>query len=182
MDPRILKLCSAVIALAANSALATDITIMPVGDSITAGFSSQLSFREELNNRLAASGCTFISRGSDGRLRSGEFDDDFRAGFETAGPHAGYSGHRADDFVNGLVRNSDGTVLTPRIDTLLDDDFAENGSYPEVLLLNLGTNDVLSGLDHGFPEDDIVKSTLNEIAQLISTIHGRDPNISCYRV
>ena len=105
MNPRIPKLCSAIFcaavaALAANSAFAQSITIMPVGDSITAGFSNQMSWREELDARLAASGCPMLSRGS--------VEDD---GFQQDGNrsngngHEGYPGDRADQFINGAGPN-----------------------------------------------------------------------------
>ena len=131
MNTRLLKPCTAAIftaatALATNSALATDIDILPLGDSITAGFSNQLSFREELDARMDDAGCNFISRGT-------VFND----GYQGAGPHEGRSGFRVENFINGR-----GPL--PDIDTLLDESFSTNGGYPDAILLNLGTNDVYS--------------------------------------
>ena len=164
MNPRIqILLGSTIIALAATSAQAANITIMPVGDSITAGFSSQMSFREELDARLAASGCTFISRGS--------VSND---GYQGAGPHEGYPGDRAEQFING------NQPPNPGIGAILDNDFAIHGNYPEVLLLNIGTNDVIRGIEQGDTLTQTVNTTVSEIAQLISTIHGKDPNIEIF--
>ena len=172
MNPRIQNLLgSTIIALAATSAQAADITIMPVGDSITRGFSGQQSFREELDARLAASGCTFISRGPVTGF-----------GYQGAGGHAGYSGHRADHFINGLgnPNNPNPDLFNPGIGPLLDDDFAANGGYPEVVLLNVGTNDIVRGIENGDTLTQTVNTTLSDIAQLISTIHGKDPNIEIF--
>ena len=155
MNSRIPKLrsaffCTAVTALAANTAFATDISILPLGDSITAGFSNQLSFREELDARLDDAGCNFISRGT-------VFND----GYQGAGPHEGRPGFRVDNFINGRGQ-------LPDIDTLLDDDFARNGGYPDAILLNLGTNDVVFAIERqpNQTQNQTVNTTLN-----LSLIH-----------
>ena len=161
MNPRINTLVSAIIAFAATSAQAANITIMPAGDSITRGFSGQESFREELDTRLAAAGCTFISRGPVTSF-----------GYQGAGGHAGYSGHRADGFINGQgnPNNPNPDLFNPGIGPLLDADFATNGNYPEVVLLNVGTNDIILGVENNHTQMDTVDDTLEDIADLITII------------
>ena len=110
MNPRLLKLCVAVIASAATSAFSADITIMPVGDSITAGFSDQMSWREELDTRLTASGCTMLSRGS---VENDGYQQDRNR--NNGNGHEGYPGDRADIFINGGGPN-------PGLDVILDND------------------------------------------------------------
>ena len=118
--------------------------ILAVGDSITAGFSSQPSYREELDRRLEASGCTPIWLGSqsDGHPE----------------PHEGYSGHRVEDFLSGTRGNNPGIESTM---TIYDD--PANGGPVETVLMHLGTNDML--------QSQSVSSTLTEIQEIIDIVH-----------
>ena len=102
------------------SAAQAQLTILPVGDSITRGFSGQPSYRVELMSRLTDAGCAPVSRGSQGSGNN---------------LHEGYSGDRADNILNGTGGN-------PGITQMLANHSMPNDQV-DVLLLHAGTNDMI---------------------------------------
>ena len=138
------------IALVSASAAQAQLTILPVGDSITRGFSGQPSYRAELMSRLTDAGCSPVLRGSQG---SGNL------------LHEGYSGHEANDFLNN------GRAANPGIEVTLSN-FSPPADPADVLLLHIGTNDMIVG--------DSVSSTLTEIDDIIDIIKTDSPNTSIY--
>ena len=128
------------------------VTIIPVGDSITRGFQGQPSFREELISRLDASGCQPVTRGSQPNVSS-------------LSPHEGYSGHRADNFVNGRRSPNPGIAATLDLYSPVTDQV-------DAILLHIGTNDMI--------QQQSVQSTLDEIENIITIIKEKSPSSNIY--
>ncbi len=120
------------------------VRIMPVGDSITHGHRSVNSYREPLEDLLEANDCNFRYVGSQQR---NYLHDGYRA------PHEGYSGHTADDFLNGYYNNR-------------GIDHSMSSHEPDVVLLHIGSNDMNRG--HS------ISGTIVEIDQIINIIHQQN--------
>ena len=128
---------------AAASSVARTWRIMPLGDSITNGSGSRDSYRRPLWHMLTAAA----------------IDADFVGSRVTAVPnpdfdleHQGHSGWRADQFLeNGMIANWAQTYL------------------PDVVLIHLGTNDLLQGQG--------VASTIVEIGQIIDSLRAANPMV-----
>ena len=131
--------------------VSADITILPVGDSITSGFQGQPSYREELVSRLDESGCSPVTRGS-------------QPNSTNPWPHEGYSGHRADHFINGFAAN-------PGIDVTLGL-YSAPADPVDVVLVHIGTNDMIW--------QQSVSSTLTEIDDIIDSIKQNSPSSKIY--
>ena len=140
-------------ALVVSAELAANPILLPVGDSITRGFSTppQVSYREELVARLTASGCTPTMRGSQSTSTNSSL-------------HEGYSGHRAEDFLDGRAAN-------PGIETTMDI-YSPATDPADAVLLHIGTNDIL--------RPQTASSTLGEIQQIIDLIHDESPTTVVY--
>jgi lysophospholipase L1-like esterase len=117
--------------------------VMPIGDSITSGSSLRDSYRRPLWHSLNDAG----------------IDTDFVGSRNTPVPnpdfdlnHQGISGWTADDFLqNGNIANWAQTYL------------------PDVVLIHLGTNDMLNG--------ESVSSTIDEIGQIIDVVRSSNPEV-----
>lgn len=107
------------------------IRVMPLGDSITDGFSTVGGYRQPLCNKLEENG--------------------YSANFDFVGPnwggncydpqHAGYSGYSIDNIDQSDSISGARTGLSSFIDWLME-------SYPaDVVMLQIGTNDILSYYD-----------------------------------
>lgn len=117
----------------------TAVKIMALGDSITEGGGGVPTYRKWLWETMVASGCDVDFVGSQrGWTGKNKFDAD----------HEGYSGWRADQILSG----SDGW----------------NVYVPDVVLLHVGTNDMLQSQD--------IPSTINEIAQIVGNIQAANPD------
>jgi len=156
-------LLTAALAVLSVSAEA-QIKIMAVGDSITAGFTfsppdgtglGTASYRKEFANVLDQSGCFFDMVGS--RTRN-DPENPFVFG-GVRGKHEGYSGHRADHFING-------NGLNLGIDVMMQTE------TPDVVLLHLGSNDMNSGQP--------VTQTVNEIEDVITRILNANSNATVF--
>jgi len=128
------------------SALAGPIKIMPLGDSITQGFSSgvadeefQVSYRKVLYDKLKAAGHGVNDEIFVGTLFSGESVPDFDP------DHEGHPGWRADEIVIGRTGSGEGKLA----DWLI----AEG---PDIVLLHIGTNDVNSSNEDWNKVEDIL--------------------------
>jgi lysophospholipase L1-like esterase len=125
---------------------ASPLRFMAVGDSITHGVSrnSAKSYRHDLKTRLDNAGCRYTMVGSQqGNLGHRTF----------VSPHEGYNGHRTDHFLTGLnnyAGNNEGISI------------AVNRYQPDLVLLHLGTNDML--------QNQNVADTVAEIDQIVSII------------
>jgi len=122
------------------------IRFMAVGDSITHGSKRELveSYRPSFIARMTEANCSFDMVGSQ-TTNSGH------ASFVS--PHESYSGHRADDFLNGRHSSSgDNQGIATSLHNYM----------PDVVLLFLGTNDILQGHD--------IAETVAEMDQVISLI------------
>ena len=108
----------------------TNLTIMAVGDSITEGTKGESSYRQSLNNLLVNANCDFDWVGSQTQVHG------HNNGNVYTQPHEGYSGHRADDILNGSSRNAH--THTGIADML-------NQNAPGVVLLHIGSNDIAAG-------------------------------------
>lgn len=107
------------------------IRVMPLGDSITDGFSTVGGYRQPLCNKLEENG--------------------YSGNFDFVGPnwggncydpqHAGYSGYSIDNIDQADSISGARTGLSSFIDWLMD-------AYPaDVVMLQIGTNDILSYYD-----------------------------------
>ena len=125
---------------------ADSLRFIAMGDSITHGVTrnSAKSYRHDLTDLLDAAGCRYTMVGS----------QQTNLGHRTfVSPHEGYNGHRADHFLTGLnnfAGNNEGVSV------------AMNRLSPNLVLLHLGTNDML--------QNQNVADTVAEIDQIISII------------
>ena len=125
----------------------SEVRIMPLGDSITQGNAEYNSYRRPLWQRLNARGygkVDFVGT----QTKNGEFDvpnPDFDLN------HEGYGGRRADQ----IADNIRGWATT---------------ANPDVVLLHLGTNDIIQG--------ESVSSTISDIGNIIDTLRETNPNIA----
>lgn len=126
------------------------VRIMPTGDSITHGIGGSGSYRSELADVLDTAGCSYRMVGS----QSQSLKD---TGYY--GAHEGYSGHTADDFLNGQQTSSGNN---PGIAN------AVNYQSPDLVLLHIGSVDLFKG--------QTVESTISDIAAVIDTIHQNKPD------
>ena len=158
------------------------IRIMPVGDSITHGVRGATSYRRELTSLLDSHSCSFEMVGSqqtskpfgsnatcedtgvvgDGWGWNGTesclVDEVTSEGEVFIGAHEGYGSHRADHFLTGYTNSSGENAGIG----------ASMASFtPEVVLLHLGSVDVSN--------DQTVASTLQDIQDVIATIHSTQP-------
>lgn len=128
--------------------------LMAVGDSITHGLISpgpSASWRLPFTLRLAEADCQFEMVGTQ---TSNALHDAF------VSPHEGYSGHEAGHFVTGYTNWAG---ANPGI-------FAAMQSHQaDVVLLHVGTNDVIMGQSN--------QETLQEIDQIVSTILDADGDV-----
>jgi len=131
--------------LAISVEVAANPIIISVGDSITRGFSTQKSYREEFSRRLDDSGCVPTMRGGATAPSTAHPED-----------HEGYSGHRADHFELALGSN-------PGITMIMNEFSNTSVGLVDAVVMHLGTNDILRG--------DSVSSTLTEIQNVIDLIH-----------
>lgn len=129
------------------------VKIMAVGDSITHGVASVSSYRREFTALLQAASCNFTMMGS--QLTSGNSNGDPEA---YNGAHEGYSGHRADHFLNGHVSSSGSN---PGIRVSME-------TYtPDVVLLHLGSNDVA--------QEQGVSNALIDLENVLNAIYEVKP-------
>lgn len=136
-----------------NSEETTDkIKVMPLGDSITDGYSTLGGYRQPLCNRLEENG--------------------FSGNFDFVGPnwggncydpqHAGYSGYSIDNIAQADSISGARTGLSSFIDWLMESNPAD------VVMLQIGTNDILSyyDLDNiGVRLENLVDTILNYIPE-----------------
>lgn len=128
------------------SASAQQIKIMPLGDSITQGFSSgvaneefQVSYRKALYDKLKLAGYVVNDEIFVGTLFSGESVPDFDP------DHEGHPGWRADEIFAGRPGSGEGK--------LSDWLFAEE---PDIVLLHIGTNDISGNNEDWHEVEDIL--------------------------
>ncbi|MEP0917793.1 SGNH/GDSL hydrolase family protein [Leptolyngbya sp. DQ-M1] len=123
----------------------TSIRIMPLGDSITQADRNHNSYRRPLWLKLRAAGYDVNFVGSTkshylGNAPKSDFDQD----------HEGHWGWQADEVLAQIARWSE-------------------VAKPDVVLLHLGTNDILGGQSFD--------GTIAELRQLIETMRQRNPHL-----
>jgi acyl-CoA thioesterase-1 len=123
---------------------------MPLGDSITESKAGYSSYRLTLWNELRAAGCTInlvgSRRGVSRGFKNSPFAQPRDARFDL--DHEGHWAYRTDEILQQL-------------DTWLAK------SRPDVVLVHLGSNDIISGQSND--------STAKELGQLIDEIRDRNP-------
>ncbi|MCD7890428.1 MAG: GDSL-type esterase/lipase family protein [Ruminococcus sp.] len=133
---------------------ADEIKILPLGDSITDGYQSQDGYRKYLSRDLTEMGYTNIDfvgpKGSD----SSTYDD-----FTYDGNHAGYSGY-AIQYIAGTEERQG------ILETIQDSDMI-NTYDPDIVLLQIGTNDILSAYNDGIT--DRLENLVNVILEDLSS-------------
>ena len=131
------------------------IRIMPLGDSITDGYWEQGGYRKYLSYTLAQKGYANIDFvGPKGQDRESFTYNGKVVSYD--GNYAGYSGYAIQQ-MNGAE---------PRqgiLETLTDGDYIRKYS-PDIVLLQIGTNDVISSYNEGAPErlENLVNYILSE--------------------
>jgi acyl-CoA thioesterase-1 len=121
------------------------VKICPMGDSITAGTGEQASYRRPLwlSLQAAHANVDFVGSMHDNNTGPPPFNDyDW--------DNEGHGGYRADELADRLV------------EWILEYD------APDVVLLHIGTNDLL--------QDDSTEGVLGDIERLIGIIRGRNPH------
>lgn len=123
------------------------VRIMPLGDSITSSVDGQYSYRYFLWHLLLDAGYSVDFVGTLTGVYKGEpLDDDFDQN------HEGHSGFRAQEILDEL-------------DTWLND----IGTPPDVVLIHLGTVDMVMG--------DSVSLTISELGQIIDMLRLRNSKV-----
>lgn len=150
-------------ALAISVEVAANPVVSPVGDSITRGFAQQVSYREELDQRLINSGCASANNSPENMVG-------LAAAHGHPEAHSGYSSHQAGHFVNGTNNPVNG-VVNPGITAIIGAT-TSSGATADVVTMHLGTNDIF--------REQSVSSTLNEIQQVIDKIHQVDNTVPIY--
>jgi lysophospholipase L1-like esterase len=121
------------------------VKIMPLGDSITESASGHASYRYWLWNTLVSAGYDVDFVGSMTGVAGGaplysNFDQN----------HEGHSGYRADQIQSNIVSWA-------------------NLNKPDVVLLHIGTNDILGGQTNS--------STISEVGGIIDNLRSVNPNV-----
>ncbi len=139
------------IALAAQACIGAELRILPLGDSITQALSDQLSYRYRLWVKLVDAGADFGFVGSLDSNVSGNpvWPDHLGRSFDRH--HEGHAGIRSDTMAGALPSLMAGYI-------------------PDVVLMHLGTNDVLQGR----PNDE----TVVYLKQIIDLLRARNPRVA----
>jgi lysophospholipase L1-like esterase len=129
-------IAAGLLSMSAVSANAAATTYMPVGDSITEGKFVIGGYRLPLQNKLTAGGFSFdfVGKEDDGAPAN---DTGFSTGMSDPN-HEGYGSFRVDETLNG---GSEEGHTAPSIASTL------TTYHPNVVLLMIGTNDILQGRD-----------------------------------
>ena len=129
--------------------------IMPVGDSITDGYWEQGGYRKYMWCFLADAGYTGIDLVGPKGAESESFDNNGRQAVYD-GNYAGYSGYAIQQMSG--TENRQGILET-----------LQNGSYislysPDIVLLQIGTNDILSAYNDGITDrlENLITYILDE--------------------
>lgn len=136
------------------------IKIMSVGDSITNGYWEQGAYRKYMYNVLASDGYSIDMVGSSGSNEE-SFSDENGNTFAYDGNHVGYSGYAIQYITGTETRQGILEVLTEKA-------YGDGGNQnmieaynPDIVLLQIGTNDVLSAYNDG------IKDRLRNLAETI---------------
>ena len=136
------------------------IKIMSVGDSITNGYWEQGAYRKYMYNVLASDGYSIDMVGSSGSNEE-SFSDENGNTFAYDGNHVGYSGYAIQYITGTETRQGILEVLTEKA-------YGDGGNQnmieaynPDIVLLQIGTNDVLSAYNDG------IKERLRNLAETI---------------
>ena len=156
-----------VVVPAATVVAATDVKIMPLGDSITEASSSAAllpSYRSYLWSDLEAGGYTDVDFvGS----RFGVYDEsnppagEFDPGGNWDKDNEGHWGWRTDEILNGRPSSYPGT-LSQWATTY----------QPDIALVHLGTNDAIQFQNPA--------STITELISVITTLRAANPNVTVF--
>jgi lysophospholipase L1-like esterase len=138
-----------------TAGFAIDLRMMPVGDSITEGFtpangSGTASYRQQFENKLNAANCAF-------EMVGGKLENNPPTAYQSF--HEGYSGGWARQFINGTSGASGAPAIA---------DITVTHS-PHVILMHLGSNDIRQG--------QTTDQTLASIRDLIVKVNSVNPEI-----
>lgn len=137
--------------------------IMPLGDSITQGLTSSDHYRRHLWAQLKSAGAVEIDFVGSHQLLQGN-SGDWRTGFDK--DHEGHSGWHANHLLWGGGWNQGGSG---KLDTWLGN-LRNQGRLPHIVLLHIGTNDVLWET----PND---AQTIQEIKAIIDKVRSYQPDV-----
>lgn len=130
-----------------------DLSILPLGDSITASSSSYLSYRYYLWTQLVNAGVDFDFIGTQDTNRGNTPNWPDFAGQQFDRDHEGHSGRRVDQ-INQTLPGWLG------------------GYTPDIALVHLGTNDLLQGQS--------ASSTADELRTTIAQLRQDNPNVTIF--
>ena len=139
------------LALVAQASFCAGLRIMPLGDSITQALSDQLSYRYRLWVKLLNVGADFAFVGSLDSNVSGNpvWPDHLGRSFDRH--HEGHAGARSDEIASALPGLMSGYI-------------------PDVVLMHLGTNDVLQGRS--------IDETVVDLMQIIDLLRARNARVA----
>jgi len=133
---------------------AAQVAIMPLGDSISQGISSQCSYRRPLSQALIENACGVNFVGS--RTTAGTGGAVNRPPIQACAPqntnHQAVSGYRADQILNNPEYNFTNEL---------------NSKQPDIVLLHIGSNDIF--------QDQSVTSTVNDVDAIIDRVFLHRP-------
>jgi len=138
--------------------------IMPVGDSITDGYWEQGGYRKYMSYQFSQRGFNFIDLVGPKGADSETFDYNGQQ-VSYDGNYAGYSGY--------AIQYIEGTETRQGIlETLQDGDYIKTFK-PDIVLLQIGTNDILSAYNEGITDrlENLVTYILNEMDNPESTVY-----------
>ncbi|MDO6460914.1 SGNH/GDSL hydrolase family protein [Granulosicoccaceae sp. 1_MG-2023] len=128
----------------------TPLRLMPIGDSITQGWSDRYSYRYPLWKRLIDAGAAIDFVGSLDENYKGNPEWPAYRGLAFDSDHEGHWGWRVDE-------------VLAEVDTWLA------ANTPDIVLLHLGTNDIF--------QSNGVESTLAELSELITRLRAANPQV-----
>ena len=135
---------------AAESVEVEPLKLMPIGDSITQGWSDRYSYRYPLWKKLIDAGASVDFVGSLDQNYKGSPEWPVYRGLAFDSDHEGHWGWRVDEI-------------------LLEIDRWLLSNTPDVVLLHLGTNDIF--------QSNGVESTLSELSELITRLRSASPEV-----
>lgn len=128
--------------------------IMPLGDSITSGQPGYTSYRFPLWNNLKGAGCLIDFVGSKTGVSEGKKDgEDVLLDLDFDQDHEGYWNYRSDE-------------ILPLIPNLI------NNANPEIVLIHLGSNDLIQG--------EGVANAATDVEAIVNAVQEAKPGVVIY--
>ena len=152
---------SLVVSLLLSGQAWAQVSIMPLGDSITQGIRGECSYRRPLSQALIENACNVDFVGS--RITAGAGSSTNNPPIAVCAPqntdHQGVSGYRADQ-----ILDNNQYVFTDEL----------GNRQPDIVLLHIGSNDI-NQAGSGTSDSAVVASTVDDIDDVINTVFEKRP-------